>query len=189
MLQWIAEGHSPGSATNPQRVSARALAARRLVTIKGRGPAWTAELTDLGHYLLEHGTYPEPAPPPPGPVSDDTTAAGTGVSEAPPERPRQPEIDSPRGVRRRGYGPRGDVLFAPGEEDPYDEKILITVKEAAWMLSLSTAEIYRAVKAGEIDRVFIGSGRRNYLLVYGSMLAWVSDLPRESGAHDWWWRS
>ncbi|UAL29823.1 hypothetical protein K8W59_19180 [Nocardioides rotundus] len=66
-----------------------------------------------------------------------------------------------------------------------DEKILINVKEAAWMLSLPEHAIRQAVTAGDVDRVFIGAGTKNYRIVYGSLLAWVNDMPRHSN-RSWW---
>lgn len=57
----------------------------------------------------------------------------------------------------------------PDESDPWDARVMTTVKEAAWLLSLSEHEIRRAVTNGEIDRVFIGAGTANYRVVYGSL--------------------
>ena len=53
VLRWVADGQPDGAATNPQRLTARALSNRRLVKIKGRGPRWRAELTDAGRHHLE----------------------------------------------------------------------------------------------------------------------------------------
>mgnify|MGYP002347193916 FL=1 len=63
---------------------------------------------------------------------------------------------------------------------------MITVKEAAWLLSMSEHEIRRAVTDGEISRVFIGAGTTHYRVVYGSLLAWVNEMPRESARYQWW---
>jgi excisionase family DNA binding protein len=77
----------------------------------------------------------------------------------------------------------------PDEPDRWDARVMITVKEAAWLLSLSEHEIRRAVTNGEIDRVFIGAGTTNYRVVYGSLLAWVNQMPRHSlGYYQWWSR-
>lgn len=94
-------------------------------------------------------------------------------------------VDSPTGKRRLGGRPAGDTLFTAEKPDPYDEKVLITVKEAAWMLSLPEHAIRQAVSVGDLDRVFIGEGGKNYCIVYGSLLAWVNSMPRES-ATGWW---
>ena len=91
------------------------------------------------------------------------------------------------GKRRRGSRPLGDSLFTDEEADPYDDKVLVTVKEAAWMLSLPESAIRQALSSGDLDRVFIGEGAKNYRVVYGSLLAWVNSMPRES-AHQRWWR-
>jgi hypothetical protein len=77
-------------------------------------------------------------------------------------------------------------LFTEQRADPYDEKVLVTVKEAAWMLSLPENAIRRAVSFGDLDRVFIGEGGKNYRIVYGSLLAWVNSMPRESARVSWW---
>lgn len=57
-------------------------------------------------------------------------------------------VDSPAGKRRQGYTPKGDSLFTDEKPDPCDEKILRTVKEAAWMLSLPEGAIRQAVGGG-----------------------------------------
>jgi hypothetical protein len=206
LLRWIAGRNPRTQATNSQRVSARALSARRLVTIKGRGPRWSATLTNAGMYYLEHGDYPpdhfgpspkQPEAEPLASVServegrlDADPQADLGRSarhDVPPKPAVDLTVDSPAGKRRRGHRPAGDALFSSERQDPYDEKLLVTVKEAAWMLSLPEHAIRQAVSAGDLDRVFIGDGARNYRVVYGSLLAWVNSMPRES-AHTRWWR-
>lgn len=209
LLQWIAAGNPAGAATNPQRVSARALASRRLVTIKGRCARWTATLTNAGRHYLEHDDYPPghfgpvPQPRTPQPAIVEHAPPTTSTSDhsehqrqrrgrdAKPSAPPKPEVDltvdSPAGKRRRGHAPLGDSLFSAEQPDAYNEKILITVKEAAWMLSLPEHAIRAAVSTGDLDRVFIGDGTRNYRIVYGSLLAWVNSMPREP-AHNRWWR-
>ena len=196
VLRWIAAGNPGAEATNPQRVSARSLGSRRLVKVKGRGPRWSATLTEAGEYYLEHGKYPaghfgpepnlerEPAPE----VVPERTSAKRGRMPAEPPLPAVDlTVDSPAGKRRQGYPPKGDSLFTDEKPDPYDEKILLTVKEAAWMLSLPEGAIRQAVAEGDLDRVFIGAGTKNYRIVYGSLLAWVNDMPRHSSRH-WWLR-
>jgi len=95
-------------------------------------------------------------------------------------------VDSPAGNRRRGGRPTGDTLFTSENPDTYDGKILVTVKEAAWMLSLPESAIRQAVSFGDLDRVFIGDVNKNYRIVYGSLLAWVNSMPRESARSSWW---
>jgi hypothetical protein len=187
VLNWLSKEPPAGEATNPQRLTARALERRRLVKIKGRGPRWHATLTAAGLHYLEHGAYPpghlgsEPVPTPP--ATAQTRERPRSKKEAKPEIDLT--IDSPAGKRRRGGKPAGDSLFAGNVSDPYDEKVLITVKEAAWMLSLPEHAIRQAVSLGDLDRVFIGEGGKNYRIVYGSLLAWVNSMPRES-RKGWW---
>lgn len=189
MLKWLGGEPSEGEATNPQRLTARALETRRLLKIKGRGPRWHATLTDAGLHYLEHGEYPpghfrlEPETVPKSPGAKPERKPSAKKEEAKPEVDLT--VDSPAGKRRRGGRPSGDSLFSGGASDPYDEKILITVKEAAWMLSLPEHAIRQAVSVGDLDRVFIGEGGKNYRIVYGSLLAWVNSMPRESGK-GWW---
>ena len=196
VLRWIAAGNPGAEATNPQRVSARALAARRLVKVKGRGPRWSATLTEAGEYYLGHGKYPaghfgaepdlEPEPAPE--VVPERMSAKRVRMPAEPPLPRVDlAVDSPAGKRRHGCTPKSDSLFAAEKPDPYDEKILLTVKEAAWMLSLPESAIRQAVVEGDLERVFIGAGTKNYRIVHGSLLAWVNDMPRHSSRH-WWLR-
>lgn len=108
-----------------------------------------------------------------------------GAIKLPPEP--EFEVISPAEARRHGKKPRGDRLTG-GEADPWDEKIMITVKEAAWMLSLQEGAIREAVRDGDVQRVFIGSGTTNYRIVYGSLLAWVDSMPREPGIPKPWWQ-
>jgi len=70
--------------------------------------------------------------------------------------------------------------------DPFDEKVLLTVKEAAWMLSLPESAIRRAAVDADVDRVYFGTGAHHYRIVYGSLLAWVNSMPRDSAHHRWW---
>ena len=62
----------------------------------------------------------------------------------------------------------------------------VTVKEAAWMLSLPESAVRQAVSFGDLARVFIGDGNKNYRIVYGSLLGWVNSMPRESARVSWW---
>ncbi len=150
---------------------------------------------DAGRHYLEHGEYPpghfgrEPDPEPesaPSAVPRQVNRTAKNVVERVAPIPLVDlSVDSPANKRRRGERPLGDGLFTEDKPDPYDEKILVTVKEAAWMLSLPEHAIRQAVSFGDLDRVFIGDGNRNYRIVYGSLLAWVNSMPRES-ARPWW---
>lgn len=166
--------------------------------IKGRGPQWRAELTDAGLHFVEHGEYPRGHfGPEPGPESEREVLAAPMATDRSAGRVKtnkqqQAEVavdltvDSPAGKRRRGGRPVGDALFTATRPDPYDEKVLLTVKEAAWMLSLPEHAIRQAVSLGDLDRVFIGEGGKNYRIVHGSLLAWVNSMPRESARAAWW---
>ena len=69
--------------------------------------------------------------------------------------------------------------------DTASHSLRVCLNTAAWMLSLPEHAIRQAVAAGDVDRVFIGAGTKNYRIVYGSLLAWVNDMPRQS-ARSWW---
>jgi hypothetical protein len=196
VLRWVGARNRGAEATNPQRVSARSLASRRLVKVRGRGPRWGATLTEAGEYYLEHGKYPaghfgpelnfEQEPPPESVTERTSTKRGRRPAE-PPQPAVDVTVDSPAAKRRQGHLPKGDSLFADEKPDPCDAKILVTVKEAAWMLSLPEGAIRQAVAEEDLDRVFIGAGTKNYRIVYGSLLAWVNDMPRHS-SRQWWLR-
>ncbi|MFJ9315744.1 excisionase [Pimelobacter simplex] len=186
VLQWIADGCPDGrwpAGDYSYVLSGNALANRGLAATKGRGPRWTASITDDGRHYLEHGAYPPGhrfgPKPPAAPPTDDRAAQQQrpAALDAPPHGARsQPEeafaIDSPR-RKNATQGEAGDTPH------PWDDRVLISVKEAAWLLSVSTSLIYDAVRLGDVDRVFIGEGTKQYRIVYNSLLAWVNDLPTE----------
>lgn len=187
VLQWIAAGcPSDEQPTESYKTVAVALQNRRLVETSRKRGGWQASLTETGRHYLGHGAYPaghflakEPKP------AVVAAAALPNRREPTPVVPPPPVVDSPARVRARGSKPQGDVLF-PEAKDPWDRRVLISVKEAAWLLSVSEHEIRRAVTAQEVQRVFIGQGTMNYRVVYGSLLAWVNDMPREPANHRWW---
>lgn len=192
-LAWLAAGGTTSPPDPLMKLSVVALQNRGLAEIRRVRGIWSGSLTDDGRYFVEHGCYP-PQPDPPTPVEARATTSRK-VEGEPARSPRKarvpaptpPEVDSPRRARARGGRPKGDPLFRPDEPDPWDERVMIAVKEAAWLLSMSEHEIRRAVMSGEVDRVFIGKGTTNYRVVYGSLLAWVNDLPRESSRWNRWW--
>ena len=59
ILESIRDGSVPEAPPTGYRISARALANRRLVAIYGHGDEWYVELTDAGRHYLETGDYPE----------------------------------------------------------------------------------------------------------------------------------
>jgi excisionase family DNA binding protein len=169
---------------NSLKHSIRALENRGLAKVRRRSGAWTAELTDDGRHYAAHGDYPplgEAAKPrPESNASESSPPAPASVPEP------DFEVDSPAGMRARGRKPHGDALRSADEPDPWDARVLISVKEAAWLLSLNEHAIRRAVRDGDIDRVFIGRGTTHYRIVYGSLLAWVNAMPREQPSRQWW---
>lgn len=118
MLNWLATEPAVGEAANPQRLTARALATRKLVKIKGRGPRWHAELTEAGLHYVERGECPpghfgsDPEPTP-DTVSATQTRQPAAKSAAKPEVDLT--VDSPADKRRRGGRPTGDIRYSPTE--------------------------------------------------------------------------
>ena len=83
LLRWISEGCPDGQMEgDSHRISAAALRRKGLVAISGRGPTWTATITDSGREYLERVDGPEPPIPRQGnvPVTqqlvDEVIAAG-----------------------------------------------------------------------------------------------------------------
>jgi hypothetical protein len=158
--------------------SIRALQSRGLAVARRSRGVWSAEITDGGRYFLEHGEYPVALQP-----LDELPVAAKDKAVP---KPADFEVDSPAGVRARGGRPRGDALHRPDDPDPWDTRVLISVKEAAWLVSMNEAMIRLAVRQGDLQRVFIGKGTTNYRIVYGSLLAWVNDMPREPPGRGGW---
>lgn len=203
VLRWIGEGCPERDwESDTYKHSAVALRNRKLATVTGHGPRWTATITEAGRYYLEHGTYPNghhlaskpPAQPEQTELSQAAGAAPTRLSdgltkgsrralERELEEARRREefaIDSPKRMRARAT-PRGrGEQMDETKAHPWDERVLVTVKEAAWVLSLSEGMIRQAVRDGDVDRVFIGEGTTHYRVVYASLLAWVNTMPTES---------
>lgn len=202
VLRWIGDGCPQRHwESDTYKHSAVALRNRKLATVKGHGPRWTATITESGIYYLEHGRYPDGhhlAPRPPTPaasstppsevpapakVSDGLTKGSRRVLEREREEARHRDkfaIDSPRRMRARET-PRGrEEQPDETKAHPWDDRVLVTAKEAAWVLSLSEGMIRQAVREGDVDRVYIGEGTTHYRIVYASLLAWVNTMPTES---------
>lgn len=195
ILTWIADGCPERDwPDETHKHSARALANRGLVKVSRSSGRWTAALTDDGKYFNQHGEYPAshrfgPNPPEPAKPADAPTVA-IPVSDRAKSKASRDEvandwtIDSPGRLKRGG---KGTLMGRPGDAPthPWDERVLISVKEAAWLLSLSGALIREAVRAGDIDRVFIGAGTTHYRIVHESLLAWVDTMPTEPVRSRW----
>lgn len=194
ILRWIAEGCPDRDwPDESHKHSARALATRGLVHVSRASGRWTAVLTDDGKYFHENGEYPEghrfgPKPPEPKPpVAAAPEAAKPrkrGRGAVIPEPVNDWTIDSPSRLKERRKG----ALAGASDEappHPWDNKVLISVKEAAWLLSVSEGMIREAARDGDIDRVFIGAGTTHYRIVHDSLLAWVNSLPTEPVRSRW----
>ena len=100
------------------------------------------------------------------------------AEEQAPEPLRRPEpeweVDSPKRLAAKGNSARTEAT-----DDAWQERILISVKQAAWLLDMSQETVRRAVSNGDMQRVWIGEGTTNYRIVYDSLLAWVDSMPRE----------
>lgn len=205
VLRWIGDGCPQRDwESETYKLSAVALRNRKLATVKGHGPRWTATITDAGTYYLEHDRYPDghhlaPKPPASPAVPDKISQSGTPPSskliddltpgsrralerEQEKARSREQEfaIDSPRRLRARAKPSEREEAPDETKSHPWDDRVLVTAKEAAWVLSLSEGMIRQAVRDGDVDRVFIGEGTTHYRIVYASLLAWVNTMPTES---------
>lgn len=58
-------------------------------------------------------------------------------------------------------------------------KLLVTVSEAAEILSLSTKKVYDLAAAGEIDKAYIGAKTRNFRLTVVSLERYVDSLSAD----------
>lgn len=57
------------------------------------------------------------------------------------------------------------------------DKLLVTAKEAARMLSVSKWQVYELVSSGQLERRYIGTGRHYYRIPVASLRAYVDSLP------------
>lgn len=194
ILTWVAQGCPERDwPDQSHKNSVRALANRDLVRISRPGGRWTAVLTKAGEHYHLHGEYPEGhryRPKPQAPASATASAPPgpakkQGKSKDAAEGPGNDwSIDSPKRLKRRA---RGALAKAPDNapSHPWDDRVLISVKEAAWLLSVSEEMIRGAVRFGDVNRVFIGAGTKNYRIVYDSLLSWVNSMPTEP-VHSRW---
>jgi hypothetical protein len=82
VLRWIAEGCPEGVFEGyTHRISAAALRSRGLVTISGRGPTWTAEITSKGTAALEHAEPTASGEAEHARVTSDTAQSQRGETE------------------------------------------------------------------------------------------------------------
>lgn len=188
VLNWIAtdpHGEPPAAG---YKHSALALEARGLAKVSRRGGRWSAVLTDAGWFYYRNGIYP----PAESKQASSSRQSANSRQRSHPEFKRSSlpkfQVDSPERIRAQGFKPHGDDLRLPDEPDPWDARVMITVKEAAWLLSMSEQGIRRAVTDGEVARVFIGSGTSHYRIVYGSLLAWVNRMRKHDVHRQWWSR-
>lgn len=109
VLRWIAEGTPQRDWPDyTHRTTAKALQSRGLVKVRGRGPSWTAEVTDLGERILNGEQVPAVPPKPPGPaaaprvtpVEVDPAELLQRVRDAP---GRRLVIPAPPRLERAGY--------------------------------------------------------------------------------------
>lgn len=193
ILAWVAEGCPERDwPDESHKNSVRAVANRDLVRISRPGGRWTALLTEAGRHYHQHGEYPEghrfrPKPQTPAPTAARPapgSAKKQNKSSDAPGAPGNWSIDSPTRLQRRG---RGALAKIPDDAPPHpwDARVLISVKEAAWLLSVSEDMVRGAVRDGDVDRVFIGAGTTKYRIVYDSLLAWVNSMPTEPVRQRW----
>lgn len=83
VLDWLATGATQDPPEPEMKLSAAALKSRGLVRVRRPAGRWTAELTDLGRYYVEHGGYP------PEPKKPDKASSG---AMAPKPKERKPAV-------------------------------------------------------------------------------------------------
>lgn len=57
--------------------------------------------------------------------------------------------------------------------------LLITVRDAAQTLAISTTKIYELAGDGVLVKRYIGKGTRNFRLTYESVQAYAESLPQD----------
>lgn len=59
------------------------------------------------------------------------------------------------------------------------EKLLVTVREAAELLSMSTWRVYDLAAAGHLERRYIGKGNHYFRIPTESVRAYAESLPTD----------
>lgn len=168
VLQWVNSGCPAGSYRDwSHRISARTLYDRGLLIVSGRGPTWSATITDAGTYYLENGAYPEKVLPPPSHEPATTgEASPTAKTETSPSRaikPRRPSPAKTRDSSKACKTPTSRHLM--DEQSELDERIpgstsssrqLLKLSEVADRLQLSQDSLREASKSGQIPAYKIG---------------------------------
>src|SRR5699024_3657091 len=162
VLRWIGDGWPDGVMVeegNPERISAGALRNRGLVTTKGRGPTWSAAITEAGTEYLARvdGTSP-PIPRDPNrsgarSLIEEIVAVG-GTLRVPERR-----WDSPPGTpdfrrrvanaERRGVVPAGKRLVVTRS----DGELRIDLRDAAEGTPLAAQPVPVPERVGRYHRV------------------------------------
>lgn len=60
------------------------------------------------------------------------------------------------------------------------DKLLVTAREAAEILSIGISQVRILVDNGQLERRYIGSGTREYRIAVESLKDYVAGLPREA---------
>ncbi|MFE2156601.1 PE-PGRS family protein [Streptomyces lydicus] len=104
LLTRIGEGTEPVTSESPElAVTARALKSRGLITMSKHAGKWQAEITDDGHFYLEHGHHPDR--PEPAPRKQRAVAAAPKPKVAAPARRRAAPPPEPKPTPTRTAKP------------------------------------------------------------------------------------
>ncbi|MBW1604375.1 PE-PGRS family protein [Streptomyces sp. JJ66] len=107
LLSRIGDGTDPVTSDSPElSATARALKERRLITMPRQGGKWQAEITEAGHFYLEHGHHPdrpEPTSRKQRPADSEQRAgqkptAASSAKKPAPQRAPKPRRASPEEV-------------------------------------------------------------------------------------------
>lgn len=168
VLQWVSSGCPADSDRDwSHRISARTLHDRGLLIVRGRGPTWSATITDAGAYYLENGAYPEKVLPPQTHEPATTgEASPTAKGEASPSGAIRPRRSSAANARCSPETHNAPTNRQPiGEQSELDERNpgstsssrqLLKLSEVADRLQISQASLREASKSGQIPAYKIG---------------------------------